>query len=88
MFVLWLLFVPTAWLFWKAVERQKVTLAVVMMFFLITLGIDPVFFYMRRERYTMTGWNAIGKFSFSAADFVNAYTPVLIMALSVYIFFV
>jgi len=87
MFVLWLLFVPTAWLFWKAVERQKVTLAVVMMFFLITLGIDPVFFYMRRERYTMTGWNAIGTFSFSAADFVNAYTPVLIMALSVYIFF-
>lgn len=87
LFAIWLLFIPTAWLFWKAVERQRIILAIIMLFFWITLGIDPVLFYMRRTRWTMTGWNAVGTFSFSAADFVSAYMPVLLLALSIYVFF-
>lgn len=87
LFALWLLFVPTAWLFWKSIEQQKMMLVVVMLFFLCIIGIDPVLFYLRRERWRMTGWDAVGDFSFTASEFVSAYMPVLIMAMSIYVFF-
>ena len=84
-FFLLVILVPLGCLFlYVSVRCKQVVLSLFLTFFVLSHSVNPAFFFLRRETYARTGWNAVRDFKFSLPHFLTMYFWVyLVMGLIV-----
>lgn len=80
--VLFATLAPAAAVFLVVARKQRhLALGLFAIFFFITNGLSPAFFFLQRDIYAYSGWGAVGDFDFNVAAYLRiAVIPFEIMA--------